>query len=61
MTQPNKNISRAITHSAIATWGGFVYQGLNAICVVLDTQYGAPATEQPLEILALRESNFKII
>lgn len=39
MIQPKKNSNRTITHSAIAIWGGFVYQGLNAICVVLDMLY----------------------
>lgn len=33
---PNKTEESKITHAAIASWGGFVYQGLCALCVAVE-------------------------
>lgn len=33
---PNKTKVSTITHAAIASWGGFVYQGLCALCVAME-------------------------
>lgn len=33
---PNGNSESIITHAAIASWAGFVYQGLCALCVAME-------------------------
>lgn len=33
---PNDTKVSTITHAAIASWGGFVYQGLCALCVAME-------------------------
>ena len=33
---PNNTKVSTITHAAIASWGGFVYQGLCALCVAVE-------------------------
>lgn len=33
---PNKTKVSTITHAAVASWGGFVYQGLCALCVAVE-------------------------
>ena len=33
---PNNTKVSTITHSAVASWGGFVYQGLCALCVAVE-------------------------
>jgi hypothetical protein len=36
MNLPHNTSENKITHSAVASWGGFIYQGLCAVSVVLD-------------------------